>query len=258
MDHKRKSRHNSKRTEQVGGASDWWHSFNAYHMSPAELSRYTLQYIDRAPMFNPLIGCGTIIPTGTSGITPTGVYLANHPSARVRSENYNVKAKSKPLLGTPPCACKDSGDQNGGSALELSPAPYPGCGSTLLPDYTGVTYGSKGCGTCGDAVRYKAHYSASIGGPANLDCKLCRNNKADCGCDKYNASCLQNRDCQHVYDKLMAMDRHRLWALCRDNHVSVYHMDKETGRLTPDNKSSLCQRLAKRVADGDKKGLFLY
>ena len=237
--------------EQRGGASDWWNSFNAYHMSPAELSRYTLQYIDRAPMFNPLVGCGTIIPTGTSGIIPTGVYLANHPSAQVRSENYKVKAK--PIRGTPPCGCSapkeevkmimiEGEDEQMGGA-NLNPAPYPGCGSTMLPDYTGVTYGLNGCGSCagvGDAAsRYKVHYNATIGG------------------ETYGKE--YNRDCQHVYNKLMGLDRQRLWALCRDNHVVIYHMDKETGRLTPNDKSAICHRLAKRIAaKGDESMLFLY
>ena len=221
--------------EQRGGASDWWHSFNAYHMSPAELSRYTLQYIDRAPMFNPLVSCGTIIPTGTSGITPTGVYLANHPSANIKSENYKVRAK--PMLGN--CTKKatiidiEGEEQNG--AGSLNPAAYPGLGSAMLPDYTGATYDLGDCGSC-----YKVYYNATIGG-----------NMGNVNHGKGK--------CRDVYNKLMGLDRQRLWTLCRDNHVAIYHMDKETGRLTPDNKSALCRRLAKRIEEkGDQSMLFLY
>ena len=77
--------------DQQGGGSDWSQSFYAYFMSPAELSRYTLKHIDQAPMFNPL-EFGTVMPTGTSGITPTGIYLANHPSEQINSKDYNIKS----------------------------------------------------------------------------------------------------------------------------------------------------------------------
>lgn len=59
---------------QNGGSStDYAASWYAPYADPAQLSRFTLKYIDQAPMFNPL-ETGTIIPTGTSGIIPTGAY----------------------------------------------------------------------------------------------------------------------------------------------------------------------------------------
>lgn len=67
----------SSNNEQDGGAasdfSHFWHSMSA---SPAELSRVTLKNIDKSPMFNPLQH-DTIIPTGTSGVIPTGIYLSH-------------------------------------------------------------------------------------------------------------------------------------------------------------------------------------
>jgi hypothetical protein len=65
--------------QQGGSGSDWVNSFYAYTSSPAELSTYTLKYIDQAPMFNPLY-FGKVFPTGTSGIIPTGLYLATSPT----------------------------------------------------------------------------------------------------------------------------------------------------------------------------------
>jgi len=40
------------------------------------LSKYTLEYINKSPMFHPL-EFGTVIPTMTSGITPTGAFYWN-------------------------------------------------------------------------------------------------------------------------------------------------------------------------------------
>ena len=62
-----------KRQQKGGGSTDYAQSFYAPYADPAQLSRFTLHYIDRAPMFNPL-ETNTIIPTGTSGIIPTGAY----------------------------------------------------------------------------------------------------------------------------------------------------------------------------------------
>lgn len=62
-----------KHSQKGGGASDYVGLFHASGADPAQLSRFTLNYIDRAPMFHPL-ETGTIIPTGTSGVIPTGAY----------------------------------------------------------------------------------------------------------------------------------------------------------------------------------------
>ena len=59
--------------QKAGGASDYSPSFYALGADPAELSRFTLSNIDNAPMFNPLSD-RAVIPTGTSGIIPTGSY----------------------------------------------------------------------------------------------------------------------------------------------------------------------------------------
>jgi hypothetical protein len=67
--------------QQRGGAgSDFVNLFYSWDVSPAELSRITLEKIDCAPMFNPLRQ-GTVFPTGTSGIIPAGVYLASLPAS---------------------------------------------------------------------------------------------------------------------------------------------------------------------------------
>ena len=75
MSNKRKYQSSSKKISQIGkGSSDFIGSFYAPYASAQELSRYTLQYIDQAPMFNPL-QTGAKFPTGTSGVIPTGSYL---------------------------------------------------------------------------------------------------------------------------------------------------------------------------------------
>lgn len=59
--------------QKAGGATDYASLFYARGADPAELSRFTLQNIDKAPMFNPLQE-NTVFPTGTSGVIPTGSY----------------------------------------------------------------------------------------------------------------------------------------------------------------------------------------
>lgn len=61
------------RQQRGAGSTDYAQSFYAYGVDPAQLSRFTLNHINDAPMFNPL-QTNTIIPTGTSGIIPTGAY----------------------------------------------------------------------------------------------------------------------------------------------------------------------------------------
>ena len=70
---KRKKYTSNKPTHIGGGSTDYAQSFYAPYADPAQLSRFTLQYINQSPMFNPL-ETNTIIPTGTSGIIPTGAY----------------------------------------------------------------------------------------------------------------------------------------------------------------------------------------
>ena len=62
-----------KRQQKGAGSTDYAQSFYAYGADPAQLSRFTLNNINNAPMFNPLQS-NTIIPTGTSGVIPTGAY----------------------------------------------------------------------------------------------------------------------------------------------------------------------------------------
>lgn len=61
------------RNQKGAGSTDWVQSFHAFSADPSQLSRFTLNNIDRAPMFNPL-QTNTIFPTGTTGIIPTGSY----------------------------------------------------------------------------------------------------------------------------------------------------------------------------------------
>jgi hypothetical protein len=61
------------KNQRGAGSSDYVQSFHAYGVDPAQLSRFTLSHINEAPMFNPL-KANTMIPTGTSGVIPTGAY----------------------------------------------------------------------------------------------------------------------------------------------------------------------------------------
>ena len=63
--------------QRGGAASDWVGSFyaNTAVGGPAAISRATLEGIADAPMFNPLSGTATF-PTNSTGIIPTGTYLA--------------------------------------------------------------------------------------------------------------------------------------------------------------------------------------
>jgi len=281
-------------------------------MSPAELSRYTLQYIDRAPMFHPL-DYNTIIPTGTSGITPTGVYLATHPNRDIQSTQYAMRSpKCEAKLGSPPvCNSVQCGklnvtnpmmvnqegghrgprEQKGGEMDDTFyyPADYPGhFPNPYSPEYIGVTCGSS-CGpVCGNgltlpnsgvlaepkppgATRCKVYYNATTLGenPGCQNCAKVGTNALSCGkgcygcampypykCgDKYSYSprCTYLRKgCENIWERLMTVDKARLYALCEENFVKVYDIDPETGRLTPKNKEKLCRRLARRLEKNGK------
>src|SRR5437899_9531934 len=69
----KQKKESKKKLQHVGGSTDYAQLWYAPYADPAELSRFTLRYINQAPMFNPL-QTNTIIPTGTSGIIPTGAY----------------------------------------------------------------------------------------------------------------------------------------------------------------------------------------
>jgi hypothetical protein len=64
--------------KQRGGSSDFMHSFYSSTAvgGPAAISQATLAGIGNSPMFNPLSATATI-PGPSTGITPTGLYLAS-------------------------------------------------------------------------------------------------------------------------------------------------------------------------------------
>jgi hypothetical protein len=92
--------HENKSKQKGGAASNFsglWHSPTA---DPAELSRFSIKYIDYSPMFNPFQR-DTILATPTSGIIPTGIYLANKCKSTipkkgfVRGANYEHNGKTQ-------------------------------------------------------------------------------------------------------------------------------------------------------------------
>lgn len=70
--------------QRGAGSSDYSGLFHAWSADPAQLSRFTLKHIDQAPMFHPL-DPNTVIPTGTSGIIPTGTYYDAIAPANVQN-----------------------------------------------------------------------------------------------------------------------------------------------------------------------------
>ena len=101
-----------KRCQKGGGSSDYVQSFHAYAADPAQLSVFTLQNINRAPMFNPL-SANTVIPTGTSGVIPTGAY-------------YNSIAPTNltNIAGPPTPGAIQMGGRNGARHRSLSSPLY--------------------------------------------------------------------------------------------------------------------------------------
>src|SRR3989338_2298200 len=70
------------RLNQRGGtSSDYSGLFHAWTADPMSQTRHTLQNIDQAPMFHPLKS-GMTFPTGSSGVIPTGTYLAHVGGAK--------------------------------------------------------------------------------------------------------------------------------------------------------------------------------
>ena len=95
--------------KQVGG-SDFMHSFYASTVAggPAAISKALLSGINQAPMFNPL-NAAAVVPGGVStGIVPSGLYLASLVGGGQRGGG---------CPGDPigPRARKNQSDQKGGS-----------------------------------------------------------------------------------------------------------------------------------------------
>src|SRR3990167_3372720 len=98
----RKHKHSHSHHQKGGASTDYASLFYAQTAigGPAAISRSTLKYIDRTPMFNPLES-NTIIP-GSSGIIPTGLFLAQSPAEQVAflqnqsggAERDTLKSKS--------------------------------------------------------------------------------------------------------------------------------------------------------------------
>lgn len=66
----------SSSNQQGGGSSDYYGAFYAQNISLPELTKTTLENIDKSPMFNPLAE-NTVIPTVLTGIVPVASVLAN-------------------------------------------------------------------------------------------------------------------------------------------------------------------------------------
>lgn len=100
----------ARKLKQKGGAStDYASLFYAPIADNAQLSRYTLQHINQSPMFNPL-QMKTIIPTGTTGIIPTGTFY-----------DSVMNSNMQPLLSGPPIAMPA---QFGGGLKSVSKTLY--------------------------------------------------------------------------------------------------------------------------------------
>src|SRR3989338_6634763 len=70
-----------KFNQRGGVGSDYSGLFHAWTADPMSQTRHTLQHIDQATMFHPLKS-GAIFPTGSSGVIPTGTYLAHVGGSR--------------------------------------------------------------------------------------------------------------------------------------------------------------------------------
>jgi hypothetical protein len=90
------------RTQRGGAASDWVGSFyaNTAIGGPAAISRATLEGIADAPMFNPLSSTATF-PTNSTGIIPTGTYLAFASGVPTASQVGGARRLRKPRTQKP-------------------------------------------------------------------------------------------------------------------------------------------------------------
>jgi len=87
------------KNQKGSGSSDYVQSFHAYGVDPAQLSIFTKKNIDNAPMFNPL-KANTIIPTGTSGVVPTGAYYNSITPSQVNNTVGPPTAQYEQLGGS--------------------------------------------------------------------------------------------------------------------------------------------------------------
>lgn len=222
---------------QTGGG-DWGQNFHAYVVSPAELSWYTLQYIDQAPIFHPL-QFGHVFPTGTTGITPTGVYLANQP-ALPEEKVVGVARQDTQVL---------TKAQVGGNTLREFPVYYSMTSST-----------DPICGVCNKA-KAKAKPQIWTGAEdKGYSCNPRVYSTLEPVDTPYatsefwanpmlggNGASNGDSRAQALYQRLMGTDRAKLVALCQDNMVRVYNADK-TGRMLPRDQRAICQELAHKLS----------
>lgn len=125
---------------QVGGSgSDFSNLWYSWEVSPAELSRITLEKIDCAPMFNPLRK-GTVIPTGTSGIIPAGVYLAALPPLVDSCATVECYNRGQIGLVTPPTDVQTVAMQQAAAAQRLRDQQFVNqlAAQEGLPQQTGM------------------------------------------------------------------------------------------------------------------------
>ena len=101
--------------KQRGGSSDFMGLFyaNTAVGGPAAISQATLQGINNAPMFNPL-STNSAVPGNSTGIVPTGTYLATHTGGGSRRQ----RGSSRRQRGSSCCA-GGSANQRGASVADL-------------------------------------------------------------------------------------------------------------------------------------------
>ena len=92
--------------KQHGGSSDFMGLFyaNTAVGGPAAISQATLQGINNAPMFNPL-STNSAVPGNSTGIVPTGTYLATHTGGGSRRQRGSS------------CCAGGSANQRGGAII---------------------------------------------------------------------------------------------------------------------------------------------
>lgn len=103
------------RSQKGAGSSDYASLYHAVGVQPDQLSRFTLSNINKSPMFNPLQE-NTIIPTGTSGIIPTGSYY-NSLSHRPLTNSLGPPTPGKIQMGGKRLAKKKTAKKATGPAL---------------------------------------------------------------------------------------------------------------------------------------------
>jgi hypothetical protein len=167
---------NKKINQKGGDGSDFSGLWHSWEISPAELSRVTLENIDCSPMFNPLRK-GTIFPTGTSGIIPSGVYLASMPAAydicttvECVAQKEAERQARKELQGVRMAETGGVGPQTGGSKKKQTGGCNYGCGC-------GCTSCKMNGGCCGQQLKQLG----GCGGCGGRGCSGC-GGRGGCGC----------------------------------------------------------------------------